>query len=318
MMYCIIIKMIYLEFSGILVSYYFNIFYIKMSEEFENAIPNILSEYNWDTFISAIKYMNSHWSFWDDKNYYLLSNFIHKFGYTKELLMSFINKAHQEENISYQKCLDDILSSVLNKSARYSNECDSLNEIFPVIYFLLDKGANFPDSKLLEKRYKDEKKYGLEDEIYDYRIRGILIDEFYRYLPNIGNYYDWDSITPCYWEFAEEDIEISRLRHLMFCSKYLQNKYMNKQKLLDENHKLKIQLEEISNQQKNYQQKNLKDIKVYCKKLQEENAQLRIFHCSDCRPCLASIRHKYDCEKCKICKSCDKITIVSYSDEEDE
>ena len=69
---------------------------------------------------------------------------------------------------------------------------------------------------------------------------------------------------------------------------------------------------EISNQQK-----ILKDIKVYCKKLQEENAQLRIFHCSDCRPCLASIRHKYDCEKCEICKSCDKITIVSYSDEED-
>lgn len=304
-------------------------------KESEIAIPDILLKYNWETFISAIQYMNSHWNFWNDEKYDLLSKFINKFGYTKELLMSFINKAHQEEKISYQRCLDDILSSVLNNSARYSNECDSLNEIFPAIYFLLDKGANFPDSKLLEKRYNDEK-YGLEDEIYDYHIRGLLIDEFHHYLPNIGNYYDWCSITPCDWEYTEEDeeIEISRLRYLKYCSKYLQNKYMNKQKLLDENNKLKNQLEELkrnledeifrrklmeckfkTENEKLRKQTISPELEAYVKKLQEEVIQSRIYSCKYCHPCLDSLKHKYDCDKCKICKNCNKVTILSYDDE---
>ena len=154
--------------------------------------------------------------------YPTLQNYENTYGFNKELLMKFIQNAFEKEGISYQTCLNDIITAFLNGN-RYSN--DIIYKMTDVIYSLVEKGAVFPESKLFEKRYTEV--VSIEDEIVDYKIRGLLIDEFYSIL-DVSKYADWTSIKAylCdYYSIKNDGNE--RLSCLKYYSKHLKSTYPN-------------------------------------------------------------------------------------------
>lgn len=220
----------------------------KKKQEEKKYIKEVLKNVNWNEFVNGCTEFNKY----GGCSHTYLDLFIDEYGYTQDILFGFIRKAHEEENISYQKILDDIFSFILDYCARYSHEC--LKEVdLPAISYLIQKGAIVPFNKRLLEKSERIIHNCLEDEVYDYYVRGKIIDhllnEHKEYHNNIDNYCDWSSITSCHWEYIEEgeDISLSRLRHLKYFCKYIQKKFPNDKDLNDPKDYIGIEIYKISN-----------------------------------------------------------------------
>ncbi len=198
-----------------------------MSQNEHDSHP-IFSEYDWETFTKAVCELNSTEFF--GASYPILKDYVDKYGWRKEIIIKFIIQAHEEESISYQKCLDDILNYLLT-GCRYARE--SIEIEYSAIEYLLERGAIIPEFHLLNPRYENQSYplhfEELETEIYDYHIRGLLIDKFHDKMPHIDTYVNWASIKSCYWEYIEDFENTSRLRYLKFRSKYLKTNFPNEE-----------------------------------------------------------------------------------------
>jgi hypothetical protein len=188
----------------------------------------IFKEYDWDTFQKANLEMFCTEFFSED--YPLLGEYIDEYGLNKDLLLKFIEKAINIEGKTYQNCLDDIICFTLD-GARYSHEV--IYYIVDSIQYLLQKGAIFSEEKIFLPRYKsinsnNNIKPTYEDEIYDYHVRGKLLDEFH-YKMNLTKYIDWSQIPAKYWEDykTNEITDEKRFSYLKYCSKYLCSTYPN-------------------------------------------------------------------------------------------
>ena len=87
----------------------------------------IFEEYNWEIFKKALLEMNCTEFF--SETYVLLGKYMDKYGYNKDFVIKFIEKAVNIEGKKYQDCLDDFLTILLD-GARYSHE--SINIDFMV------------------------------------------------------------------------------------------------------------------------------------------------------------------------------------------
>ena len=187
----------------------------------------IFEEYDWNMFKKSILEMNCTEFF--SETYVLLGKYIDIHGYNKEFVIKFINKAVNIEGKKYQDCLDDFLTILLD-GARYSHE--ALHIDIECIKYMLQKGATFPEDRIFLARYRnhsyDNIKPSYEDEIYDYHIRGKLIDVFHTQM-SVTRYANWSKIASKYWEnYMDNEItEEKRFAYLKYCSKYLSETYPN-------------------------------------------------------------------------------------------
>ncbi len=189
----------------------------------------IFQEYDWNMFKKACLEMNC--TEFYSETYPLLGKYCDDYGYNKEFILKFINKAVKDEGKKYQDCLDDILTIILD-GARYSHE--SIGCDIECIKYLLQKGAILPEERIFFSRnyypfVSDTNfKPSYDDEIYDYHIRGKLIDVFHSQF-NIKKYTDWSKIASKYWEhyINSEITEEKRYSYLKYCSKYLCETYPN-------------------------------------------------------------------------------------------
>lgn len=187
----------------------------------------IFEEYDWNMFKKSILEMNCTEFFSD--TYVLLGKYMDNYGYNKEFVIKFIEKAVNIEGKNYQSCLDDFLTIILD-GARYSHE--AINIDIECIKYMLQKGATFPEDRMFLARYcnhpSDNIKASYEDEIYDYHIRGKLIDVFYTQM-NVMRYVNWSKIASKYWEnyMGNEITDEKRFAYLKYCSKYLSETYPN-------------------------------------------------------------------------------------------
>jgi hypothetical protein len=213
----------------------------KMAQEMNHEI---FVEYDWKTFMDSCSEMFS--TEFYGCEYPLFQDYIDSYGLKPQTFIEFIEKVISEtitgeENIQYQKCLDDIIDICLEHS-RYSKECIP-GLISSVIHYLLAKETSFPFHKLFVSTYIDENnsdnsnnsdsdteyKITLQDEIVNYRVRGIFIDEFYTKIPIDS--YNWSNIVAL--DEAKIDLTSSdftdetRLGCLKFKSKYLRTTYIN-------------------------------------------------------------------------------------------
>ena len=207
-------------------SLFSSILKVKRALTMDHSNHPIFSEYDWETFTKAVSEMNS--TEFYGETYPILSDYIDNYGWNKDIIIKFIIQAYQEESISYQKCLDDIIDYLLI-GCRYAK--DEIESDYSANEYLLERGAIIPEFKLLNPRYENESYAvngdALESETYDYHIRGLLIDKFHDKMPHIDTYCDWSSIKSCYWEYIEDYENTSRLRYLKFCSEYLKTTFPN-------------------------------------------------------------------------------------------
>jgi hypothetical protein len=187
----------------------------------------IFEEYNWDTFLKANLEMNSTEFF--SETYPLFGKYIDDYGFNNKLVIKFIEKAVNTEGKTYQNCLDDIISNTLD-GARYSHE--GIFVINDCINYLLKKGTIFSEEKIFQPRYKSNLNYSIkptyEDEIFDYHVRGKLLDAFHTEI-NVMKYVDWSQIPAKYWETynTNEITDVKRYSYLKFCSRYLYDSFPN-------------------------------------------------------------------------------------------
>ena len=166
------------------------------------------------------------------ETYPLLGEYIDEYGFTQDLVIKFIEKAINNEGKNYQNCLNDLINIILD-GARYSLE--GFDDVIKCIKYLLLKDCIFPEEKIFDARYKitynskEKIKPTYEDEIFDYHIRGKLIDNFHSNMNIIDNI-NWSQISAKYWEDLDNKNEITdekRYSYLKYCSEYLANTYPN-------------------------------------------------------------------------------------------
>jgi hypothetical protein len=184
----------------------------------------IFTEYDWKTFTDAYSLSLCSTSY--GVEYKTLENYENKFGVNKHLFIKFIEKAFNEEHISYQVCLNDIVKMILNDGSRYSKEV--IHIVKDVIDYLLEKGATFCEEILFAKRFEHA---SLEDEVVDFEIRARLIDLFHEKM-DVTKFADWSTIVASNKQdidhFGKKDFsESERFAYLKYYSKYLRNTYPN-------------------------------------------------------------------------------------------
>jgi hypothetical protein len=187
----------------------------------EHSTHVIFTEYDWNTFMKGTEYSLCTESY--SQKYPTLGNYENMYGFTKELLMKFIEIAHEKEGISYQTCLNDIITTLLNGN-RYAS--DIIYKMTDVIRSLVEKGATFPESILFENRYSEI--ISIEDETVDYKIRGELIDTFHD-LIDVSKYADWKNIKAHYYceDYSIKNDGIERFCCLKYYSEQLRTTYPN-------------------------------------------------------------------------------------------
>lgn len=188
----------------------------------------LLLKYKWKKFMAAILEMNSTEFF--AETYPALGKYIDKHGVTASIYFSFIDQAVKKEGLTYQQCLDDIITNLID-GHRYALE--GIEIVLDVIKFLItDKNCTFPEEKLFTKHYdsdsSDLEDIILEDEVADHHIRAVLINTFSEHI-NFLKYANWTEIEACYWEFldSEENTHINWLKNIKSCTKYLLETYPN-------------------------------------------------------------------------------------------
>lgn len=170
--------------------------------------------YSWDTFCKAMLEMNNT-EFYSEA-YPELEKAFETMEYS-ELALRAIQKAIHDEKIDPTEALHDYLETLL-MGARYALEDEETIRV--CINKFLDLGATFPYKRLFDREYKDGSG---EDEIYNYHVRGFLLDIV---KPEAAkDITDWSQIEAAYWEEIEDDsdIDLFRFRYLKFCSDYLKS-----------------------------------------------------------------------------------------------
>ena len=195
-------------------------FYRYRDLKMNSTTHSIFQEYTWGNFKDA--YLESNTNEYFGKKYPLFKSYFDlNTSSLKEMIRTFINKAVSKEKKTYQDCLDDLLTCVLD-GARYAY--DGLDDAMDCMEFLYLKGIRFDETKLLKPRHSVDQLSTCcwEDEIFDYPIRGQLLDRFY-FLPFIDVYTDWTNVQAQDWEdMYEYPITEEALNaYLNHCSQYL-------------------------------------------------------------------------------------------------
>ena len=176
---------------------------------------------NWKNLCNALTEFNAGGGYAEEIEEYrqVLKGISCDYEYTID---SILHHAIYVEKMDPTECLNDYLSTVLDGGCRYALENTEIIEyaIKELIWF----GAKFPYKRLFEKRIPEDLdgRYN-EDEIYDYHVRGYLIDLM---KPEYANdYASWAKIQATYWEDIPEGVTTDEFRfmYLKHCSKYLQS-----------------------------------------------------------------------------------------------
>lgn len=179
----------------------------------------IFTEYDWDTFMSACKTMNS--TEFYRETFPLLGEYCDEFGITPVLYETFLQKAVAQEKHTYQDCLTDMVDMLLEGN-RYA--CEGIENIYPAMETCLTNGARFPEVDQLFLHQSTDA--AIEEEVVDHRVRAALMDRFHEAM-EATPFIDWSAIEACDWEGLEDpqNTMTNRARNLKSRSTYLLTTY---------------------------------------------------------------------------------------------
>ncbi len=186
----------------------------------------IFTEYDWKKFIKGIIAFNQDERDWEEK-YPLIADYNDNFD-LDQLYTKFVIKAVNEENIPYQQCLEDLITTLLDGSR---NADEGIEDVFSAIQLCLDNGAKFPQERLFNRR-DDEENTDFVETVSEYHVRGKIIDEYHQII-DCNKFANWSEIEAKYAEdITDEDdysgpTDINLLRSLKSFSNYLLEMFPN-------------------------------------------------------------------------------------------
>jgi hypothetical protein len=149
----------------------------------------------------------------------------------RQLILDYVKKALTVEGIPIDKVMNDYIDCLLEISdfGFYDNE-----EVTKVVMYLLDKGARFPEEKVIAPNYRN---YDESDdyfhEFWNYEVKGALIDCVADTIElPLLHAIDWVAVKAVYWDAVDKfellgqmPTEEERCGFLNSDSAYLRNKY---------------------------------------------------------------------------------------------